>query len=445
MGLQHALAMLGGIITPPSLISGDACFAWQLDQELACRLTGEGPQSMKLEEKFECEEVYWGGGVFCAENDMSRAAAFGAPQVCTGNGDVALPYGDVHYFGLGLSVMIFLVFIQAVGSPFMKNCSVALALFFGFFVAGVSSYTAEDGTSLPYVNSDKIDQAGVFTFLWTALFALLETSHSFLLQKPISTVEASTASVGETTTFNIGFYPPAFIPLLLGFVITAVETVGDIQASCDVSGLPIEGPDADSRIQGGLLADGEFANVLVSGINIVGGSGQMGRRTRFILAVSLGVGVGVAALPNWAEGGGLAGFHGGNLKHNIGLWPAKDDVCKVFPTEEYESQASQCTKGAYTASSMSEIDCTGMGGTYTAPVMATRTVTTCIGNNGNCCVQYDDSRKMWRDSLIIILKTPYCIGTLLALFLHLLLPFEMEEEEVAEPVQEKPSAGELNL
>ncbi|CAE7532465.1 unnamed protein product, partial [Symbiodinium sp. CCMP2456] len=34
MGLQHALAMLGGIITPPSLISGDACFAWQLDQEL---------------------------------------------------------------------------------------------------------------------------------------------------------------------------------------------------------------------------------------------------------------------------------------------------------------------------------------------------------------------------------------------------------------------------
>jgi len=289
-----------------------------------------------------------------------------------------------------------------------------------------------------------------------------------------------------------------------------VETVGDIQASCDVSGLPIEGPDADSRIQGGLLADGVnsflaclmtcppnttfsqnngviaitrcasraagiaccfwlillgcfekfgaaiasipdavlggmttflFANVLVSGINIVGGSGQMGRRTRFILAVSLGVGVGVAALPNWAEGGGLAGFHGGNLKHNIGLWPAKD-VCKVFPTEEYESQASQCTVGAYTASSISQIDCTGMGGTYTAPVMATRTVTTCIGNNGNCCVQYDDSKKMWRDSLIIILKTPYCIGTLLALFLHLLLPFEMEEEEVGENLKE---SGEANM
>ncbi|CAE7594308.1 unnamed protein product [Symbiodinium natans] len=582
MGLQHALAMLGGIITPPSLISGDACFAWQLDQELCdskqymisaaliCsgllslvqilrwKLVGgytlgtglisvigtsftflpiarevvvseiqAGRSGMDAYGKFlgtclaaSVTELfisfipprylkkvfppvvsgtcvcligaglsvaglkYWGGGVFCAENDMSRAAAFGSPQICTGNGDVALPYGDVHYFGLGMSVMIFLVFIQAVGSPFMKNCSVALALFFGFFVAGVSSYTAEDGSSLPYVNSDKIDQAGVFTFLWT-------------------------------TTFNIGFYPPAFIPLLLGFVITAVETVGDIQASCDVSGLPIEGPDADSRIQGGLLADGAnsflaclmtcppnttfsqnngviaitrcasraagiaccfwlillgcfekfgaaiasipdavlggmttflFANVLVSGINIVGGSGNMGRRTRFILAVSLGIGVGVSALPNWAEGGGLAGFHGGNLKHNIGLWPAKD-VCEVFPTEEYESEPSKCTKGAYVATSMSQVDCTGMGGVYTAPVTATRTVTTCIGNNGNCCVKYDDSKKMWRDSLIIIMKTPYCIGTLLALFLHLLLPFETEDEDtVGENVEQpmKPE-GEINL
>ncbi|CAE7533174.1 rbcL, partial [Symbiodinium necroappetens] len=64
-----------------------------------------------------------------------------------------------------------------------------------------------------------------------------------------------------------------------------------------------------------------IANVRVSGINdlaAVGGSGQMGRRTRFILAVSLGVGVRVAGLPNWAEGGGLAGFHGGNFKHNQG-------------------------------------------------------------------------------------------------------------------------------
>lgn len=33
-GLQHALAMLGGILTPPLLIANDACFPWQYDEEL---------------------------------------------------------------------------------------------------------------------------------------------------------------------------------------------------------------------------------------------------------------------------------------------------------------------------------------------------------------------------------------------------------------------------
>jgi NCS2 family nucleobase:cation symporter-2 len=34
MGLQHCLAMLGGIVTVPALIAGDACFPWQFDAEL---------------------------------------------------------------------------------------------------------------------------------------------------------------------------------------------------------------------------------------------------------------------------------------------------------------------------------------------------------------------------------------------------------------------------
>ena len=207
---------------------------------------------------------YWGGGVFCAENDMSRAAAFGVPQMCGGNGEVVKAFGAPEYVGLGFSVMIFLIIIQCVGSPFLKNCSVALALFFGYFCAGVASYTSDAGEvlsllcdymafmrshkvsdsfqthrssfsspfkdlflpnsgaheTLAYVNGDKIEAAGAFTFLWT-------------------------------TTFPIGFYAPAFLPLVLGFVVTSVETIGDIQATCDVSGLPIEGADADSRIQGG--------------------------------------------------------------------------------------------------------------------------------------------------------------------------------------------------
>lgn len=40
------------------------------------------------------------------------------------------------------------------------------------------------------------------------------------------------------------------------FIICACEAVGDITATCDVSNLEVEGPVFESRIQGGILADG---------------------------------------------------------------------------------------------------------------------------------------------------------------------------------------------
>jgi len=557
--------MLGGVITPPSLISGDACFPWQADEELCgskqymisaalitsgllsliqilrWRLKGgytlgtglisvmgtsftflpiareivtseikAGNSGMDAYGKFlgtcmvasfmeifisfvpprtlkkvfppivsgTCVILigagltaagmkYWGGGVFCGENDMSRSAAFGGPQPCTGNGEVVLFYGSPEYIGLGVSVLFFMIMLQAIGSPFLKNCSIALALFFGFFCASVFSREDEaTGASLAYVTNAKIEEADVFTFLWT-------------------------------TTFNLGFYPPAFIPLLISFVVTSVETVGDIQASCDVSGLPLEGPDADSRIQGGLLADGLnsllaclmttppnttfsqnngviaitrcasraagiacciwllifgcfakfgaalasipdcvlggmttflFSNVVVSGISIVGSTGKMPRRSRFILAVSLGVGLGVTTMPSWAEAGGVAAFHGGNLKHNYGLWPASD-VCEVFPTQDVEVTPAKCQVNTFISETMSKEDCAGVQGNFTPAEIESKETTTCANTNGKCCLKYNEGKKMWRDSLIIILKTPYCIGTLLALFLNLMLPAEDEDAE----------------
>ena len=43
---------------------------------------------------------------------MSRSASFGGPQMCT-NGDVSLGYGAPQFVGLGFSVMIFLIIVQA--------------------------------------------------------------------------------------------------------------------------------------------------------------------------------------------------------------------------------------------------------------------------------------------------------------------------------------------
>ena len=52
--------------------------------------------------------------------------------------------------------------------------------------------------------------------------------------------------------FDLSF----FIPLIFLFVITSVETTGDITANCVVSQQPIEGPTYIKRVKGGVLGDG---------------------------------------------------------------------------------------------------------------------------------------------------------------------------------------------
>ena len=75
-----------------------------------------------------------------------------------------------------------------------------------------------------YVNNDKIASAPGITFLWVH-------------------------------TFPLSIYVPAILPTLIAFVITTVESIGDIAASAEASRVEHDGL-LDSRIQGGILTDG---------------------------------------------------------------------------------------------------------------------------------------------------------------------------------------------
>ncbi|KAG6042106.1 hypothetical protein E4U41_005654 [Claviceps citrina] len=57
-------------------------------------------------------------------------------------------------------------------------------------------------------------------------------------------------------TFPLTIYGPLVLPIMAVFVICATEAVGDITATCDVSQIEVQGPIYESRIQGGLLTDG---------------------------------------------------------------------------------------------------------------------------------------------------------------------------------------------
>lgn len=146
---------------------------------------------------------YWGGGVVCAEMgwkthaqiSSQEAYPFGPPFPTCANGETSEFYGAPQYIGLGFSVMVFLVFIELFGSVFMKNCNVILALFFGYMIAGLSDL---DGKK--YVDTSSIANADPITFLWVE-------------------------------TFPLGFYWPAVIPMLIAYIVTTVETVGDINGT----------------------------------------------------------------------------------------------------------------------------------------------------------------------------------------------------------------------
>ncbi|PQE28990.1 purine permease protein [Rutstroemia sp. NJR-2017a BBW] len=107
------------------------------------------------------------------------------------------------------------------------------------------------------------------------------------------------------------------IGLLIGCIIAAacgyfdsssITAIGDITATCDVSRLSVDGVLFDSRIQGGVLADGLnvlggmttflFASVAVSGLRIIS-TVPFTRRTRFILTASLALGYGATLVPTY--------------------------------------------------------------------------------------------------------------------------------------------------
>ncbi|KAI0742421.1 xanthine uracil permease [Daedaleopsis nitida] len=154
----------------------------------------------------------WGGGA----NGCQNFPTSGIFQLCpTTLAPRPLPWGSPEFIGLGFLSFISIILTELFGSPFMKNISIIVGLAVGCIVAGAAGYI--DGSS--------IKSAPAITFLWVH-------------------------------TFKISVYPPAILPMLAVYVSLAMEATGDITASAEVSRLPVDGIEFDSRVQGGILSDG---------------------------------------------------------------------------------------------------------------------------------------------------------------------------------------------
>lgn len=154
----------------------------------------------------------WAGGSgLCA--DANPEPFFAAcPNIAAPH---ALPWGSAEYLGLGFSVFVTIILCERFGSAIMKSTSVVIGLLVGCIIAAATGYFDRSG----------IDSAPAVSFIWVE-------------------------------TFKLSLYGPLVLPLLAVFIICACEAIGDITATCDVSRLEVDGKTYETRIQGGVLADG---------------------------------------------------------------------------------------------------------------------------------------------------------------------------------------------
>ena len=164
----------------------------------------------------------WAGG--SGTPGCIQRPATGTFSVCPMEGAPhALPWGSAEYIGLGFSVFVTIILCERFGSPIMKSCAVVVGLLVGCIIAAATGYFPSSG----------VEAAPAASFIWVK-------------------------------TFPLSIYAPIILPLLAVYIVLMMEAIGDISATCDVSRLEVEGKTFDSRIQGGVLADG--MNGLLAGL-----------------------------------------------------------------------------------------------------------------------------------------------------------------------------------
>jgi len=327
----------------------------------------------------------WGGGGDCGA-DLTKT--------CTGVGKSNLFYGSTEYVGLGFFVMCTLIFLELFGSPFLRSCSIALAILIGYFVAALT--TDRNGDS--YTDLTPVREAPTILFLWTK-------------------------------TFPIGFYAPAFLPTLVAYLVSTVETYGDTSATAEASGFKPGDKEWDEAIQGGLL--GDSVNSFISALSMV------------LPSTTLSQNIGIISLTNVAAR--WAGISCGVWMFLYGIFGKFGAFLTVIPLPVFGGMSTflfaniavsgirvMTSEGIDRRSRFIMAISLSFGlGTIVYPKFFTSNFLDCPS------IESEATRGLC-NAAVLTLSTGYAIGCVVALILNTFLPFdEVEgEEEVVEEVKE---------
>ncbi|KAJ5907269.1 uncharacterized protein N7473_004185 [Penicillium subrubescens] len=306
LGLQHALAMLAGVVTPPIILSSSLSLPADLQQYLvSTSLIVCGLLSMVQITRFHIYKTpYFIGSGVLSVMGVSFAiitVASGAFSQMYANGfcpvaddGTKLPCPEAYGALLGTSaccalIEVLLAFVppktmQKIFPPIVTGPTVML-IGINLISSGFEDWAGGSGCTTglcPSATAPRAMPWGSAEFIGLGFLVFVSILICERIGSPImrscsvvigllvgcivaagcgyfdrSGIDAApVASFIWVKTFPLTVYGPMVLPLLAVFIICACECIGDVTATCDVSRLEVEGEVFESRLQGAVLADG---------------------------------------------------------------------------------------------------------------------------------------------------------------------------------------------
>lgn len=273
--LQHLLASFVGVITPPLVIGAALGLGEQLPYLISMALMVSGVGTfIQARRPFGV-----GAGMICLQGTSFAflGAVLSAGMLVKSRGGspeeiLAMIFG-VCFFGAFVQVLLSRCIgaLQRLVTPLTTGIVITLI---GVSLIKVGITDLGGGFKAPDFGAPRNLALGALVFLlilllnrsrqpWLRLSAIVvglavgslaAWASGKLVPQPLP--DLPLVSVPQPFRYGFAFDWTAFVPVALVYVISTIETVGDLTANCMLSRQPIEGPGYLERLKGGVLGDG---------------------------------------------------------------------------------------------------------------------------------------------------------------------------------------------
>jgi len=273
--LQHVLAAFVGIITPPLIIGSTLGLTAYLPYLISMALMVSGAGTfIQARRPFGI-----GAGMICLQGTSFAflgavlSAGFLVKQRGGSPEDIMAMIFGVCFFGAAVQIVLsrFIGQLRRVITPLVTGIVITLI---GISLIKVGITDLGGGFNAPDFGAPINLALGLFVVLtiillnrsttpWVRLSAIiiglaLGSLAAWFSGKLLPQALPDLPWISVPTPFRFGFTFDwsAFLPIALIYLISSIETVGDLTANCMIARQPISGPSYISRLKGGVVGDG---------------------------------------------------------------------------------------------------------------------------------------------------------------------------------------------